>query len=71
WRWWFSYNRERMEGYIRSAGYRLHGFAGGPGRAGDSMLDRYRERISPGWLGKVCRIVNNIGGSLAVSPGYG
>ena len=71
WRWWFLYNREQMEGHLRSAGYRLHGFYSGTNIPAGSLLEKYREDISPGWLGKVCRIVNNIGGILRVSPEYG
>jgi hypothetical protein len=36
-----------------------------------SLLEDIRENISPGWLGKVCRIVNNLGGALRLSPEYG
>ena len=68
WKWWFLYNREQMEGHLRMAVYRLRGFMSGPDSPTDSLLDKYRKDISPGWLGKVCRIVNNIGGTLRVSP---
>ena len=71
WRWWFLYNREQIEGHLRSAGYRLRGFKCGEENSADSLLDKYRKDISPGWLGKVCRIVNNIGGVLRASPEYG
>ena len=71
WRWWFQYNREQIEGHLRSAEYRLHGFKSVSGKSMDSLLDKHREETSPGWLGKVCRIVNNIGGALWVSLEYG
>ena len=70
WRWWFLYNMKQMEGHLRSVEYHLHGFESVEESPRDSLLDKYREEISPGWLGKVCRIVNNIGGSLRAAPGY-
>lgn len=71
WRWWFKYNREQMEGQLRSAGYRLQGFSDGFLKPVESLLEGIRKRICPGWLGMVCRIVNNTGGSLRVKPEYG
>lgn len=71
WRWWFLYNKEQIEGYLQSAWYRLHGFDTGSGKQVGSLLDEIRENICPGWLGKVCRLVNNIGGVLQVTPEYG
>lgn len=71
WRWWFLYNEEQMEGYLRSASCRLHGFDTGLVKHMGSLLEEIRENISPGWLGKVCRIVNNLGGALRLSPEYG
>jgi len=71
WRWWFMYNKAQMEGHLRSAEYRLHGFESGLSKTSESLLDEIREGISPGWLGKVCRIVNNIGGVLRASPEHG
>ena len=71
WRWRFSHNEEQIEGHLQSAKYRLHGFESGSAKRMDLLLDEIREKISPGWLGKVCRIVNNIGGALRLSPEYG
>ena len=71
WRWWFEYNREQMEGQLRSAGYRLQGFIDGFLKPVESLLEGIRKRVAPGWLGMVCRIVNNTGGSLRVKPEYG
>ena len=71
WRWWFLYNKEQMEGHLRSAKYRLHGFETGLEKRVGSLLEEIREKISPGWLGKVCRIVNNVGGVLWTSSEYG
>lgn len=71
WRWWFLYNEEQIEGHLQSAEYRLHDFDNGSAKRMGSLLNKIREDISPGWLGKVCRIVNNIGGDLRLSPKYG
>ena len=71
WRFWFLYNKEQMEGFLHSAGYRLHGFESGLRKTAGSLLEEIRENISPGWLGTVFRIVNNIGGALRASPEYG
>ena len=71
WRWWFQYNKAHMEGQVRSAGYRLCGFHDGFLKPVDSLLEEIRARVSPGWLGMVCRILNNAGGALRTSPEYG
>ena len=71
WRWWFQYNKAQMEGQLRSAGYRLCGFAEGFMKPAESLLNGICERISPGWLGMVCRVIYNSGGSLMVSPAIG
>ena len=68
WRWWFEFNRIQMEGQIRSAEYRLHGFDDGFMESVGSLLEEIRKKLSPGWLGTVCRIVNNSGGELRASP---
>ena len=70
WHWWFGYNKEQMEGQIRSAGYRLQGFSDGFLKPAESLLEEIRKRVSPGWLGMICRIVNNTGGRLMVKPEY-
>ncbi len=68
WRWWFSYNKDQIEGQMRSAGYRHCGFHHGFLKPAESLLEEIRMRISPGWLGVVCRIVNNSGGEIRPSP---
>ena len=71
WRWWLQYNKEQIEGQIRSAGHRLLGFGNGFLSPMESLLEEIRKRISPGWLGMVCRIVNNTGGALRTKIEYG
>ena len=71
WRWWFQYNKDQMEGQMRSAGHRLLGFYDGFLSPVESLLKKIRERISPGWLGMVFRIVNNTGGALRTKMEYG
>ena len=68
WRWWFAYNRTQMEGQIRSVGYGIMDLCDGFLKSGFSLLEGIRERISPGWLGTVCRIIYNSGGALRTSP---
>jgi hypothetical protein len=53
---------------MRSAGYRHCGFHRGFLKPAESLLEEIRMRISPGWLGVVCRIVNNSGGEIRPSP---
>ena len=64
WRLWFYHNKAQIEGQIRSAGYRLLDFSDGFLKVRDSLLDELRVRISPGWLGMVCRLIYNTGGAL-------
>ena len=64
WRLWFYHNKAQMEGQIRSAGYRLLDFSDGFLKVQDSLLDELRVRISPGWLGMICRLIYNTGGAL-------
>ena len=68
WKWWFAYNRTQMEGQIRSAGYGVMNHCDEFLKSGFSLLEGIRERISPGWLGTVCRIIYNSGGALRTSP---
>ena len=68
WRLWFARNMMQMDGYMRSVGHRLCGFFEGFLKPAESLLTEIRERINPGWLGIVCRIVNNSGGALLTGP---
>ena len=68
WRWWLAYNKTQMEGQMRSACYGLLDLGEGFLRSRISLLEEIRTRISPGWLGTVCRIINNSGGELRTSP---
>ena len=68
WRWWFTYNKTLMEGQIKTAGYDLLDLGERFLKSVISLLEEIRKRISPGWLGTVCRIINNSGGELRTSP---
>lgn len=70
WRWWFAHNRIQMEGQIRSAGHGLLDLGDRFLKTGISLLEGIRKRISPGWLGTVCRIIYNSGGVLGTSPSW-
>ena len=65
WRNWFVRNLSAMEGQIRSAGMRFLDLSDEFLGSTDSLLVELRERISPGWLGAVLRIIYNSGGGLA------
>ena len=66
WRKWFAGMRQQAEGQIHSAGYRLLDFSTEFLNSCESLLEGLRERISPGWLGMVGRLVYNTGGTLLI-----
>ena len=68
WRWWMLMNEKNMEGQIRLAVHqyldlneKFLGFA-------DSLLERLKERISPGWLKAAGRVIYNSGGRIEPYP---
>lgn len=68
WRWWFEFNKDHIESQLRSAVYRFLDQGYGLLKSMDSLLDEIRNRISPGWLGTSCRIINNSGGYIMTHP---
>ena len=66
WRNWFVRNLAAMEGQMRSAATRFLDLTEEFLRSTDSLLEGLRERISPGWLGVVLRVICNSGGCLVV-----
>lgn len=68
WKWWVQGNQANMEGQIKSAAYRFLDLKDAFLRSTDSLLEHLRERISPGWLRAVLRIIYNAGGRLQAYP---
>ena len=62
---WFKRNRTAIEGQIRSAAMRFLDLTEEFLRSMESLLAELRERIRPGWLGAVLRIIYNSGGRLS------
>ena len=68
WRWWMLMNEKNMEGQIRLAVHQYldlnEKFLG----FGASLLERLKERISPGWLKVAGRVIYNSGGRIEPYP---
>ncbi len=71
WKWWVQRNQANMEGQVKSAAHRFLDLEDAFLRSTDSLLEQLRERISPGWLKAVIRIIYNAGGRLQAYPGRG
>ncbi len=63
WKQWFEGNRIRMDGYLKSVGYRLLGFTEELLNSGVSLLERIRSSRDD-WLEKILRLIYNSGGRL-------
>ena len=68
WRWWAKMNEKNMEGQIRLAAHRYLGFDGRFLKSGYSLLEKLKERISPGWLKAAVRAIYNSGGRIEPYP---
>ena len=68
WRGWFERNRANVEGQIRSAAYRLLDLSTEFLKSTGSLLEELRERISPGWLCTVERVIYNSGSRIIPYP---
>lgn len=68
WRWWAQMNETNMEGQIRLAAHRFLGFDDKFLKSGDSLLEKLKERISPGWLKSAARVIYNSGGRIEPKP---
>ncbi|MCM1305624.1 MAG: DUF6431 domain-containing protein [Butyrivibrio sp.] len=69
WRWWARMNEPNMEGQIRVAIHRFLDSDGKLLKSEYSLLGKLKERISPGWLQAVARIIYNSGGRIEPKPG--
>lgn len=61
-------NETNMEGQIRLAAHRFLGFDDKFLKSGDSLLEKLKERISPGWLKSAARVIYNSGGRIEPKP---
>lgn len=68
WRWWAQMNETNMEGQIRLAAHRFLGFDDKFLKSEDSLLEKLKERISPGWLKSAARVIYNSGGRIEPKP---
>lgn len=63
WLQWFRENLQRMEGYLRTAGYRILNLGENFLFTSDSLLDKIRNRYQ-NWLERLLRLIYNSGGFL-------
>ena len=63
WLQWFRENLQRMEGYLRTAGYQILNLGEGFLFSSDSLLDTIRNRYQ-NWLEQLLRLIYNSGGFL-------
>lgn len=68
WKWWFLYNRENIEGQIRTGAYTLLDMSPEFLKSSVSLLDELRRRIPKGWLKTVISFIYNTGGRIEVNP---
>ena len=67
WRAWLEQNRTDIDGYIKSAGYRLLGYGEGLLYSTVSLLEKMMCSID-NWLGIILRMISNSGGRLRPFP---
>ena len=65
WLQWFRENLQRMEGYLRTAGYQILNLGEGFLFSSDSLLDKIRNRYQ-NWLEQLLRLIYNSGGFLVI-----
>lgn len=68
WRWWAQMNENNMEGQVRLAAHRFLDLDEAFLKSGFSLLERLKERTSPGWLRTVLRVIYNSGGRVEPDP---
>lgn len=64
---WFQMNLSNIEGFLRSAGYRILGLGEGILFSNASLLDTIRNAYQ-NWLEQILRIIHNSGGFLPAIP---
>ena len=71
WKAWLEQNRTDIDGYIKSAGYRLLGYGEGLLYSTVSLLEKMMCSVD-NWLGIILRMIYNSGGRLRpLSPQRG
>lgn len=68
WKWWFLFNRENIEGQVRSGAYTLLDMGTDFLNSSSSLLDELRRRIPKGWLKTVISFIYNTGGRIEPNP---
>lgn len=68
WRWWIRMNEKNMEGQIREAAHWFLDLDGKFLKSSASLLEKLKERISPGWLKAAARAIYNSGGRIEAYP---
>ena len=68
WKWWMYHNETNIDGQMKSMMHRLLDLNTGFLKSGDSLLKGLSERISPGWLSVVTRLLYNSGGRIETRP---
>lgn len=68
WRWWLWMNEKNMEGQLRLAAHRFLDLDGKFLKSRTSLLEKLKERISPGWLKAAARAIYNSGGRIEPYP---
>lgn len=68
WKWWMGMNEKNIEGQIRSAAHRFLDFEQGFLKSADSLLEKLKEKISPGWLKVAAQFLYNSGGRIEPRP---
>lgn len=64
WKGWIERNQAQIDGYLKSAAFRILGYSDQLLSASASLLEKLRE-LGDGWLCIIQRIVYNSGGALA------
>ena len=67
WKAWLEQNRTDIDGYIKSAGYRLLGYGEGLLYSTVSLLEKMMCSVD-NWLGIILRMIYNSGGRLRPFP---
>ena len=68
WKWWFAHNEANINGQMKSMLHHLMDFDIKFLKSIESLLKELRERICPGWLRVVTRIIYNSGGRIDPYP---